>query len=138
MRQNSLKWRNFMHAPVARAAIAILFFAALLIAQTGSAHKGLSSDLVEASAPAASVVCKADIGDHRKSPHPYQHHHCGACILGEKDDGIDAAALLTVLIAVLVPQSETSAPWLGGRNALPPKARRFSAWSSRAPPLFFS
>jgi hypothetical protein len=137
MRQNSLKWRNFMHARVARAAIAILFFAALLIAQTGSAHKGLSSDLVGASAPAAGVVCKADIDVHRKSPQPHQHH-CGACILGEKDDGIEAAALLTVLIAVLVPQSETSAPWLGGRNALPPKVTRFSAWSSRAPPLFFS
>lgn len=137
MRQGRQKIRRFAR-PVLAAVVACLLFQQALALVYSHVHRGDDVGAFLTSPVAISGELCADQNDSDGRTRHVQHMHCMACFLSDRNDDIGSKVLLSVVVLVLAPLSETPRLWPEQRDLAPPTTQWPRNRLSRAPPSLLS
>lgn len=137
MRQDKKKMRRFMRPIVAAAVACLLFQQALGLIVSHGRHGGDFGAFLSSPVAMANELCADQANDDGKAPH-VQHMHCMACFLSDRNDDLGAKVLLTAVVLVLAPLSETPPVWPEESDIAPPTTQWPRNRLSRAPPSLLS
>ena len=137
MRQDKKQMRRFMRPIVAAAVACLLFQQALGLVFSHGRYGGDFGAFLSSPVAMANELCADQANGDGKAPH-VQHMHCMACFLSDRSDDLGAKVLLSAVVLVLAPASETPPLWPEERDIAPPTTQWPRNRLSRAPPSLLS